>query len=72
MVRCKMYLSPFHVTSDFSATLGHATYSFFDNSPVMGCTHDGREEECRALVSDFAEWSGRNHLLLREDQRDGD
>ena len=25
---------------------------------------DGREDEYRAVVEDFVEWAGRNHLLL--------
>ena len=37
---------------------------FSDDSAVVGCIRDGREEEYRALVGDFVEWTGGNHLLL--------
>lgn len=31
---------------------------------MVGCIRDGQEEEYRALVDDFVEWAGRNHLLI--------
>ncbi|MPV02341.1 DUF1891 domain-containing protein [Escherichia coli] len=37
---------------------------FSDDSAVVGCIRDGREEEYRAVVEDFVVWAGRNHLLL--------
>lgn len=36
----------------------------FDDSAVIECTTGGWEEQYRALVRDFVERSGRNHLLL--------
>lgn len=35
-----------------------------DDSAVIECTSGGWEEQYRALVRDFVERSGRNHLLL--------
>lgn len=32
---------------------------------MVGGISDGKQEKCRALMDDFAEWSGRNHLLLK-------
>lgn len=51
-----LYTSDFHYISE-SAHL----QKFPDDSAVVGCISDGREEEYKALVSDFVEWSGRNH-----------
>lgn len=38
---------------------------YSDHSAVVGGISDGKQEECRTLMDDFAEWSGRNHLLLK-------
>lgn len=38
---------------------------YSDHSAVVGGISDGKQEKCRALMDDFAEWSGRNHLLLK-------
>ncbi|KAM4536419.1 uncharacterized protein PAE49_021037 [Odontesthes bonariensis] len=37
---------------------------YSDASAVVGCIRDGQEGEYRALVEDFVDCSGRNHLLL--------
>lgn len=37
---------------------------FSGDPAVVGCISGGQEEEYRALVSDFVEWPGKNHLLL--------
>ena len=61
-------LSPFLFTlytSDFQYNSESChLQKFSDDSAVVGCIRDGREEEYRALVGDFVEWTGRNHLLL--------
>ena len=61
-------LSPFLFTlytSDFQFNSESChLQKFSDDTAVVGCVRDGREEEYRAVVSDFVEWSGRNHLLL--------
>ncbi|XP_076602405.1 nectin-1 isoform X3 [Chaetodon auriga] len=61
-------LSPFLFTlytSDFQYNSSSChLQKFSDDSAVVGCMKDGREEEYRAVVDNFVEWSGRNHLLL--------
>ena len=65
-------LSPFLFTlytSDFQYnTESCHLQKFSDDSAVVGCIRDGREEEYRAVVDDFVEWSGRNHLRLNVDK----
>lgn len=56
-----LYTSDFHYISELAYL-----QKFPDDSAVVGCISDGREEEYKALVSDFVEWPGRNHLLLNE------
>lgn len=56
-----LYTSDFHYISE-SAHL----QKFPHDSAVVGCVSDGQEVEYKALVSDFVEWSGRNHLRLNE------
>ena len=41
---------------------------FSDDSAVVGCIRDGQGGEYRALVDNFVEWSGKNHLLLNVDK----
>uniref|UniRef100_A0A665T724 Reverse transcriptase domain-containing protein n=1 Tax=Echeneis naucrates TaxID=173247 RepID=A0A665T724_ECHNA len=52
-------------TSDFcySSELCHIQ-KFADDTVIMGCIRDDREEEYRSLVNDFVVWSQRNHLHL--------
>ena len=35
-----------------------------DDSAVVGCISEGQEEEYWALVDNFVEWTGQNHLWL--------
>ena len=37
---------------------------FSDDSVVVGCISEGRDGEYRAVVDNFVEWAGRNHLRL--------
>ena len=52
-------------TSDFgySSELCHIQ-KFADDTAIVGCIRDDREDEYRSLISDFVAWSGRNHLQL--------
>lgn len=60
-------LSPFLFTlytADFQYNSGPChVQKICDGSALVGCISDGWEEEYKALVNDFAEWAGRNHLL---------
>jgi len=60
-------LSPFLFTlytTDFQYNSGSChLQKFSDDSAVVGCINDGREEY-RAVADDFVEWVGSNHLLL--------
>ncbi|XP_056281476.1 uncharacterized protein LOC130200924 [Pseudoliparis swirei] len=60
-------LSPFLFTlytSDFQYnTESCHLQKYSDDSAVVGCIRDGREEEYRAVVSDFVKWADENHLL---------
>jgi len=61
-------LSPFLFTlytSDFQYnTESCHLQKYSDDSAVVGCIRDGREEEYRAVVSDFVKWADENHLRL--------
>lgn len=65
-------LSPFLFTlytSDFQYnTESCYLQKFSDDSAVVGCINDGREEQHRELVDRFAEWPEDNHLLLNVDK----
>ncbi|XP_060770815.1 uncharacterized protein LOC132881852 [Neoarius graeffei] len=37
---------------------------FSDNTAIVGCVHDGQEEEYRSLIQDFVLWCKSNHLQL--------
>ena len=37
---------------------------FSDNSSIVGCITDNKEEEYRELVENFVGWCDRNHLQL--------
>lgn len=39
-------------------------HSNLTDSAVVGYMSGGQQEEDTALVSDFVDWSGKNHLLL--------
>ncbi len=41
------------------SVLTHHLQKFLDNSAVVGCIKDGREEEYRAVVDDFGKWFGK-------------
>ena len=61
-------LSPFLFTlytTDFQYnTRSCHLQKFSDDSAVVGCISEGQEEEYRALVDNFVEWTGQNHLQL--------
>ena len=61
-------LSPFLFTlytTDFQYNTGSChLQKFSDDSAVVGCISEGQEEEYRALVDNFVEWTGQNHLQL--------
>ena len=61
-------LSPFLFTlytTDFQYNTGSChLQKFSDNSAVVGCISEGQEGEYRALVDNFVEWTGQNHLQL--------
>ncbi len=52
-------------TSDFchSSELCHIQ-KFADDTDIIGCIRDDREDEYRSLLKDFVAWSERNHLQL--------
>lgn len=52
-------------TSDFqyNSELCHMQ-KYSDDTVIVGCIKDGREEEYRSLVEDFTRWSRSNHLQL--------
>ena len=61
-------LSPFLFTlytTDFQYNTGSChLQKFSDDSAVVGCISEGQGEEYRALVDNFVEWTGQNHLRL--------
>ncbi|KAI3374162.1 hypothetical protein L3Q82_006019 [Scortum barcoo] len=52
-------------TSDFcyNSELCHIQ-KYADDTAIVGCIRDDREEEYRRLVGDFAAWCHTNHLQL--------
>ena len=61
-------LSPFLFTiytSDFSFNSGTChLQKFSDDSSIVGCISEDREDEYRGVVEDFVRWSEENHLQL--------
>ena len=61
-------LSPFLFTiytSDFSFNSGTChLQKFSDDSSIVGCISEDREDECRGVVEDFVRWAEGNHLQL--------
>ena len=61
-------LSPFLFslyTSDFQF-LSESCHlqKFADDSAIVGCVSEGKEEEYRSVVDSFIEWCATNHLLI--------
>ena len=51
-------------TTDFQYNTGSChLQKFSDDSAVVGCLSEAQEEH-RALVDNFVEWTGQNHLQL--------
>ena len=61
-------LSPFLFTiytSDFSFRSATChLQKFSDDSSIVGCITEDRDEEYRAVVENFIRWADQNHLLL--------
>ena len=43
--------------------IGHLQ-KFADDSAIVGCVSEGKEEEYRSVVDSFIEWCATNHLLI--------
>ena len=53
------------LTTDFEYNTGSCHLpKFSDDSAVVGCISEGQEEEYRALIDNFVEWTEQNHLRL--------
>ena len=62
-------------TTDFQYNTGSChLQNISDDLAVVGCIGEGQDEENRALVNNFVEWTEKNHLrlIISQDQGDGD